>query len=136
IEDDCTFLPYSKDLINKIKECKKLKDSFKINILKEGFLGCLIDSNSDNFLENLKKIMKEIDAVIFLKLSERELLNRQIARITNRKGQYNDKTNNKVNKNFLKQFKKITKNTKVIYVSAKPWPGIIAKNIMKSIEKI
>lgn len=114
---------------------KKMQDCLNLNyplIFKEGFLGGLIDENSKEYLKNIKILLKNVDTIIFLKLSEKELKVRQLNRLKKRKGEYDDTTSKKRHAIFMKQFKDLTKDLNVIYVSAKPQ----VKEIVKNIEKI
>jgi thymidylate kinase len=116
-------------LTEKMKECLNAKTSL---VFKEGFLGCLIDENSEDFLDNLKKLLASVDSIIFLKLSDKQLYERQLKRLGERKGEYDDTTTNKRHKIFIKQFTYLTKDLKVYYVDANPSP----KDIVKKIEKL
>ncbi len=118
-------------LKEKIKECLALKED---QIFKEGFFGCLIDENSEKFLSELKIMLKNVDLIFFLTLSDKNLYKRQIKRLAGRKGEYDDRTSNTRHKIFMSQFNKVTKNKKIIYLDARPSPKIIAKNLFKKLE--
>jgi guanylate kinase len=117
-------------LKEKINECLDLRGK---QVFKEGFFGCLIDENKKDFLEELKLILKDIDIIFFLKISDEELRKRQIKRFGARKGEYDDTTSRSRKKNFMEQFREVTKGKKVIYINATPSAEIIAKKIEKYI---
>ncbi len=102
-------------------------------IFKEGLLGCLIDKNSNQFLSELKFILKNIDTIIFLTLSGGDLKKRQLARIKERKGEYDDTTSKMRQELFIKQFKQVTSPSDVVYVSARHAPRAIIKEILKKV---
>jgi len=115
-------------LKEKLNECLGLKENI---VFKEGFFGCLIDKNSKEFLEELKILLKKVDTIVFLKLSEKELRNRQIQRLGDRKGEYDDTTSKARHKLFMNQFRFVTKNKKVLYLDASK----SKKEIIRDLEK-
>ena len=115
----------------KMEECLNVNSAL---VFKEGFLGCLIDNNSLRFLEEMRKLLSNVELIIFLKLSEKELYARQIKRLKERKGDYDDTTIKKRHNLFLKQFKKVTKNVQVEYVDASPSVKEIVKSIGKKLD--
>jgi len=115
---------------------EKLKECFNLNgnlILKEGFLGCLIDKNKKEFLDELRKLLLNVDCIIFLKLSEKQLYDRQIARLKNRNSEYDDKTNKQRHKLFINQFRYLTRGLNVFYIDASPSPDKIVKKIKQTL---
>jgi len=120
-------------LNEKMNECLSLNSDL---ILKEGFLGCLIDKNSADFLKAIEKLLLNADAIVFLKLSDKELSKRQRQRLKTRKGEYDDTTSRMRHEIYINQFKKITKGKRIIYLDAKPSIKIIVKNLAKKLKNI
>jgi len=143
LEDKLEQLILKNRFIDNNKEFEKIKLELlkeKINelnsgeeIIQEGFFSCLIDKCSEEFLEEVRKIIESrIDKILFLNVDEIKINERQKSRILAREGVYDDKTDKERNNIFLKQFNEITKNikNKVFYINGnKDINGIIKEVI-------